>query len=493
MKNGVQLIAYADRFGGGGISTVRDLLTGPLDGAFTGVHLLPFYTPYDGADAGFDPIDHRRVDPRLGDWDDVASLSETHDVTTDLIVNHISSGSPQFLDFVHTAESSRYAGMFLQRDTVFPHGPTDAQLAAIYRPRPGDPFTEVAMADGSRTVMWTTFTPHQIDLDVHNPQAWRYLLDVLDRLSDAGAGQVRLDAIGYAVKTAGTSCFMTTDTLGFIDSIRAEVARRGMQSLLEIHSHYTDQISIASRTDRVYDFALPPLVLHALYTGSGDHLRRWLEISPRNSITVLDTHDGIGVIDAGPDGDRPGLLTPREIDQLVEAIHEATNGESRDATGEAASNLDLYQVNSTYFSALGCDDNRYLLARLIQFFSPGIPQVYYAGLLAARNDMALLERTAVGRDINRPYFDEQQILFELQRPVVRHLMALAKFRNTHPGFSGEFHMEPGADHELRLGWRNATASVDAHIDLSRESFVVHQSLAGVEAHFDSWDGFSAVL
>ncbi len=135
-----------------------------------------------------------------------------------------------------------------------------------------------------------------------------------------------------------------------------------------------------------------------------------------------------------------------------------------------------------------------LSARLVDpVLSPGIPQVYYAGLLAARNDMALLERTAVGRDINRPYFDEQQILLELQRPVVRHLMALAKFRNTHPGFSGEFHMEPGADHELRLGWRNATASVDAHIDLSRESFVVHQSLAGVEAHFDSWDGFSAVL
>ncbi len=155
--------------------------------------------------------------------------------------------------------------------------------------------------------------------------------------------------------------------------------------LVEIHSHYLEQIQIAKQVDWVYDFALPPLVLHALYTSDTRRLKEWLEISPRNAITVLDTHDGIGVIDVRPDRKSPdgppGLLTPEEVDGLVETIHQRSNGESRLATGAAASNLDLYQVNCTFYDALGRRDDDYLIARAIQFFAPGVPQVYYVGLL----------------------------------------------------------------------------------------------------------------
>jgi sucrose phosphorylase len=438
-------------------------------------------------------VDHTKVDPRLGTWADVARLARSHDVTADLIVNHISDESPEFLDFLAKGDASPHAAMFLERDDVFFGEPTSEELAAIYRPRPTDPFTTVEIANGERRTMWTTFTPHQIDLDVRNPRARRYLGDVLDRFADTGVQQVRLDAVGYAVKTRGTSSFMTPDTYAFIEDLGTEVSGRGMKSLLEIHSHYSDQISMAERTDRVYDFALPPLILHALHTGSATHLARWLEISPHNAITVLDTHDGIGVVDVGPTADRMGLLAAEEIDRLVNSIHSATEGESRMATGAAASNLDLYQVNSTYYSALGCDDDRYLLARLIQFFSPGIPQVYYAGLLAARNDMALLERTSVGRDINRPYFDEQQVLAELERPVVRHLIDLARFRNTHPAFGGVFHMELTGEATLRLGWRTDCASVEAWVDLATGSFSVHVTCDGFERVVSGWGEFSAVM
>ena len=489
MRNGVQLITYADRLGRGGIPTVRRLLTGPLAGVFTGVHLLPFYTPFDGADAGFDPIDHRSVDPRLGDWSDILELSRTHDITADLIVNHMSRKSPEFIDFITHGDDSIFSGMFLERDTVFPDGGTAEELAAIYRPRPGDPFTEVVLADGEKRSMWTTFTPDQIDLDVGDPLAREYLTDVLNHVADAGVGQVRLDAVGYAVKTPGTSCFMTQDTYRFIDEIGTEVASRGMASLLEIHTHYTDQIDMAKRTDRVYDFALPPLILHALYTGSATHLRRWLEVSPHNVITVLDTHDGIGIVDAGPEGDRGGILSGSAIDRLVEGIHAATNGESRLATGAAASNLDLYQVNSTYFSALGSDDNQYLIARLIQFLVPGNPQVYYAGLLAARNDVELLEETVVGRNINRPYFTESQIAVEMQRPVVRCLMNMARFRNTHPAFGGEFHLGVGTDHELYLGWTSELASIGACINLETRTFVIDDVLGDTHRTITDWIEF----
>lgn len=491
MRNGVQLITYADRLGLGDLTTLRELLTGPLDGVFTGVHILPFYRPFDRADAGFDPIDHTSVDPRLGNWESIRHIAETHDVVADLIVNHVSDQSPQFVDFMANGDESEHAGMFLEYSTVFPDGATEADLLRIYRPRPGLPFTTVTGDDRTRRLMWTTFTPHQIDLDVSHPAARGYLYAVLERLSRAGVGMVRLDAIGYAVKTAGTSCFMTDDTYEFIGELAGGVRARGMGSLLEIHAHHTAQLEAAEAVERVYDFAIPPLVLHALHSGSATPLRRWLEISPRNAITVLDTHDGIGVIDVGPSEDLDGLLTSLEIDELVEAIHDSTHGESRLATGSTASNVDLYQVNTTYYSALGCDDDRYLLARLIQFLSPGIPQVYYAGLLAAPNDMDLLRKTGVGRDINRPYFDAGQISQALQKPVVRRLVDLIDFRNTHPAFAGEFDVGAGEPRELRLSWATENTSIVASIDVAVGAFELRHTSDGESGVISDWEGFSS--
>lgn len=491
MRNGVQLITYVDRLGGGDLDALNELLGGPLVGVFTGVHLLPFYHPFDGADAGFDPVDHTRVDSRLGDWAALGRLAGRFDLTVDLIVNHISRESPRFRDFLRRGSDSPYAGMFLGFADVFPEGATEEELLRIYRPRPGLPFTVYTLEDGSRRLMWTTFTSNQIDLDLSNPLAREYLLEVLDRQAAAGVRQVRLDAVGYAIKTAGTTCFMTPETRRFMADLGEEIRRRGMESLLEIHSYYADQIEIAPLVDRVYDFALPPLILHGLYTGSAAALRAWLAISPRNAVTVLDTHDGIGVIDVGPAGDRPGLLSTAQIDALVEGIHASTGGESREATGAAASNLDLYQVNATYYSALGRDDNRYLLARLIQFLSPGIPQVYYAGLLALPNEMELLARTGVGRDINRPYLERDKIEENLDRPVVRHLLDLIRFRNTHPGFGGDFSLrESGGDNVLELGWESPGAGIEARIDLAGSEFELMLTGDGKKIRITDWEGFA---
>lgn len=475
MRNGVQLIAYADRFGGGGLSGLREILAGPLAGAFTGVHILPFYDPYDGADAGFDPIDHTEVDSRLGSWEDVAELAHDLDVTADLIVNHVSDRSAEFVDFLENGDGSRFAGMFLSRDSVFPAGATEEDLERIYRPRPGLPFTLVDFEDGRQRLMWTTFGSDQVDIDVGDPAGRDYLERVLDRLALAGVAQVRLDAVGYAVKTLGTSCFMTADTYAFIDELATAVHERGMSVLVEIHAHHAVQREVARRVDRVYDFALPPLILHALFEGTSERLRRWLKMSPRNAVTVLDTHDGIGVIDVGPTGETPGLLTAGELDRLVGNIHVASAGESREATGAAAANLDLYQVNCTYYSALGCDDARYLAARVIQFFSPGVPQVYYAGLLAAPNDMELLRRSGVGRDINRPQFGRVAIERELKRPVVRALVGLARFRSGHPAFAGAFLALPGRDHEIRLRWDRDGDFAEATVDLRDGTFAITAS------------------
>ena len=469
MKNQAQLIAYVDRLSGGTFRQLQHLLDGPLQGLFGGVHVLPFFHPIDGADAGFDPIDHTQVDPRLGTWDDVAALAAGTEVMADVIVNHVSSRSPQFEDFDQRGAASPYAGMFLTYGRVFSGGASESDLLALYTPRPHPPFTKYRTAHGDDLLLWTTFTSEQIDIDVHHPEGRRYLERVLDRFHRAGIGAIRLDAVGFAVKKAGTSCFMIPETFALIADIAAQAHARGMEVLVEVHGHHDDQIDVARRVDWVYDFALPPLVLHALYARDVTHLCRWLAIRPRNAVTVLDTHDGIGVqdVDVDPRRPGPGLLPPHDIQALVATIHERSRGESRQASGAAAGNVDVHQINCTFYDALGRRDEEYLVARAIQCFVPGIPQIYYVGLLAGGNDMELLRRTGVGRDINRHRYVHDEVARALERPVVQTLCGLLRFRGSHPSFGGTSHVSSPAPNRLVLEWRNGSDWSRLDVDLSR--------------------------
>ncbi|MEG3767892.1 sucrose phosphorylase, partial [Alteromonas sp. 14N.309.X.WAT.G.H12] len=429
LRNGVQLITYADRLGQGTLAGINRLMNETFNGLFKGVHILPFYYPFDGEDAGFDPIDHTMVDKRLGTWDDIKQLGTSLDIMSDLIVNHMSAQSPAFKDVLQHGRDSQYWPLFLTKEDVFPQGNSE-DIAKVFRPRPTSFFTDYKVNNEETVPFWTTFTANQIDIDVESEQGKNYLSSILESFTQNNIDLIRLDAAGYAIKRAGTNCFMLEETFAFIESLSQRARGMGMECLVEIHSHYETQIEIAKRCDWVYDFALPPLVLHTLLFNDGKALAHWLSIAPRNCVTVLDTHDGIGIVDVGASENKPGLLNEHEIDHLVERIHANSNGESRRATGAAASNVDLYQVNCTYYDALAQDDYKYLLARAIQFFSPGIPQVYYGGFLAATNDMALLAKTHVGRDINRPYIDEAGIDKALAKPVVQGLIKLIEIRNT---------------------------------------------------------------
>ncbi len=481
MKNQVQLITYVDRLSGGGIRDLSALLNGELADVFGGAHLLPFFYPIDGSDAGFDPIDHTRVDPRLGDWEDLRALGSTVELMADLIVNHVSSKSPQFEDFSRHGAGSMYAGMFLTYDAVFPNGATEADLLRVYRPRPGLPFVYSTLATGEKRLLWTTFTPQQLDIDVTHQQGRAYLDSILERFQAAGIRSIRLDAVGYAIKKPGTSCFMIPETFEFIAELTKQARAMGIEVLVEVHSHYLKQVEIARQVDWVYDFALPPLVLHALFKADAIPLVEWLQVRPDNSITVLDTHDGIGVIDVGADAaGNPGLLPPADINDLVETMHERSGGESRKATGAAANNLDLYQVNCTYFDALGKREAEYLIARAIQFFVPGIPQVYYVGLLGGTNDMELLARTSVGRDINRHYYKGGEVHAALQTPMVQKLIELIRLRNEHPAFNGEAKVESTEAHLLSITWSLGEDWVKLSVDLRKPSAVIDQSREGRE-------------
>jgi len=445
VRGAVQLIAYADRFGGS-LRGLREVLDGPLAGVFGGVHVLPFYRPYDGADAGFDPDDHLAVDPRLGTWDDLAALARDRVVTADLIVNHVSDRSAAFRD--------GEPGMFLTYDKVFPHGATADDLLRITRPRPGLPFTRAELG-GRPRLLWTTFTPHQIDLDVHDPAARAHLSRVLRRLADHGVTLVRLDAVGYTVKTAGTSCFLTPDTFAFVDDLVAEAHRLGLMTLAEVHAHHRHALDAATHVDRVYDFALAPLVLHAVFTGDAAPLRRWLTVRPPNTVTVLDTHDGLGMIDAGPGDVGDGLLSMPQLEAVVARIDDNSVGTS------VASRVPggVYQVSCTLYDALGRDDRVFLLARALQLFVPGTPQVYYVGLLAGRN----AEFRGDAREINRRGYTRAQIDEVVRQPSVARLLELVRLRGTHPAFEGGFSLPDVPDGELELAWRNRGATAELRV------------------------------
>ncbi|MDG1752264.1 MAG: sucrose phosphorylase [Thalassotalea sp.] len=471
MKNNVQLITYVDRLTDSGIQELNNVLHQQLADLFSGVHLLPFYYPIDGSDAGFDPIDHTSVDSRLGDWSDIKVLGEGHELMADLIVNHMSAQSKEFQDILKNGKKSPYWDLFLTKDKVFPNGLSKEAEEKIYRPRPGTCFTKFDLPNNETADFWTTFTDTQIDIDINSDLGKDYLSRILKTFSENNIKSIRLDAAGYALKKSGTSCFMLDETFEFIDELTKKANKLGIETLVEIHSYYQTQIEIAKRVDQVYDFALPPLILHSIFSQDFSALVKWLKISPKNCITVLDTHDGIGIIDVGPMAGKKGLLNDAEIDNLVETIHINSAGESKKATGAAASNVDLYQVNCTYYDALGQNDYDYLVARAIQFFSPGTPQVYYAGLLAEKNAMVLLEKSNVGRDINRPYLNNERITQALKKPFTKAMIELIKLRNSYEAFNGNFTVTNELS-VLKMTWSHHQSSATLLVNLADKETLI---------------------
>jgi sucrose phosphorylase len=314
--------------------------------------------------------------------------------------------------------------------------------------------------------VWTSFGSadwsEQVDLDVNSPATRQLISEWLRFLASQDVRFVRLDAVGYVVKKPGTSCFMVEPEIyDFLAWVASEAASCGLTVLPEVHDVYSTHQRLGDHGLWTYDFVLPGLVLHAFETGDATRLADHLRQSPDRVFTTLDCHDGIPV---RPDLD--GILEPAEMLGLADLVERRGGNVNRILSSAHDAGVDVHQLNCTYYSALACDDDRYLAARAIQLFARGVPQIYYVGLLAGENDDAAMARSGDGRAINRHDYTSEEVERALSRPVVARLHELIRLRNAHPAFEGSLRVEKLGASRLQLTWRNDPWSCSLDVDVA---------------------------
>jgi sucrose 6(F)-phosphate phosphorylase len=466
MKNQIQLLTYPDSLGGD-LPNLIHALNGPLKDLFGGIHILP---PFPStADRGFAPTTYFEIEPAFGSWADIQPLSQKYDIMLDLMVNHISRQSIYFQHFVLRGRRSVYADLFITLDKVWRDGQPDPNdVSKIFLRRPEHPFADIQIIEnGEVERVWATFGKRdwseQIDLDIHSDATRSLFTDIFAHFGRHGINLVRLDAVAFVIKKPGTSCFFVEPEIyDFLAWITEQAAQSGIQLLLEVHAEESIQQKLSEHGYWRYDFALPLLVLHTLLHRTNQPLLDHLSRSPRKQYTQLDSHDGIPV-----QPDINGILSIEDAQDVVAICEERGANLSRIFSPQhrTSPEFDAHQINITYFSALGGDEDAYLAARAIQFFAPGIPQVYYVGLLAGENDQDAVERTGERRAINRHDYTVEEIEEAVERPVVQRLMKLIRLRNEHPAFRGDFRVLPSGDREVHLEWQNAGDRCTLALDL----------------------------
>jgi len=463
LRNAVQLIAYPDRIGNN-LKDLADFMETHLKDAVGGVHILPFYP--SNADAGFSPLTHKEVDPAYGGWADIERIGDRFDICADLTVNHISDESEEFKDFIAHKDASKYAELFVRVDRMGEFTPDD--MAKIHIRKEKEPFREVTFADGSKERVWCTFTESQIDLNYEADVTYELMEDYISFLAARGVKLFRLDAFGYTTKRVGTSCFLVEpDVYKNLDWVNGVAQKHGARCLPEVHDHTSYQYAIGRRDMHPYGFALPPLVLYSLLDANSVHLKNWLRMCPRNMVTVLDTHDGICIPDV------EGVLPDERIKALIDNLQQrSADPIMRKSAANIHSVGAIYQITCTFYDALMQNDDAYIAARAIQFFTPGIPQVYYVGLLAGVNDEALMESTGELRDINRHYYAVDEAEQALDTPVVKRLLKLMTFRSQYPAFDGDFELHSSNNSSVHMAWRKGEYYCEVFVDLNFNTSVL---------------------
>lgn len=438
------LITYGDsvrRAGETPLQTLGEVLADHVGDIVSDVHLLPMF-PWT-SDDGFAVVDHRRINPELGTWDDIAALEKHHRLMFDFVANHVSASSPWFTGWLD--DDPAYDGFFIARDPSF-------DTSRVVRPRVSPLFHAFARPDGGATEAWTTFGPDQVDVNVGTVEALLELTDVLLDYVKRGAAAIRLDAIGFLWKESGTTCLHLPQTHAVVKLWRLLVdhVAPGTQLLTETNVPHAENISyFGDGTDEshlVYQFALPPLVLHSFVSGSTDKLTAWArEITGPVSSTAtwfnfLASHDGIGLrpTEGILDDDERAALVTRTLDHGGAVSMANVHGRET-----------VYELNISYLDALVAPEEvddvevvaaRALCAHSILLAFIGVPAIYLHSLVGSGADREGMRASGINRRINRAVLDADTLERELagdprRSAVFSGIAHLLRTRRQQPAFS----------------------------------------------------------
>ena len=482
LKNKVQLITYPDSLGRN-LQQLQEVLEVYFPDVFQGgLHILPPF-PSSG-DRGFAPLTYLEIDPNFGTWSDINRLAEQYDVLLDLMVNHISKESSFFQNYLKEGNDSEYADIFLNLYKIWKNGiPVQKDIDKIFLRREL-PYSEFTIEKtGKKEKVWTTFgkqnPSEQIDFDINAVKTKELLTRFMLNFKDQNVKIVRLDAVGYVVKKMGTSCFFVEPEIyDFLNWIANLAQKLNIVLLPEVHSHYSIQYKLAEKGFWIYDFILPYVVLETLENRNSTRLYNYLKTRPEKQFTMLDCHDGIPV---KPDLDE--LVSTTDAQKIMDICLQRGGNLSKvySEKHKSSDGFDVHQIRITYYDALNANDDAYLVARAIQFFVPGIPQVYYVGLLAGKNDMENVLKTGEGREINRHNYSIEEIENAVKTDVVKRLVKLIRFRNNHDSFNGQFEALYVEEQKIILQWTNGATKSVLNVDLNNyKSQIVYTDLNNTE-------------
>ncbi len=430
------------------LQTLYEFLKLHLQDSINCVHILPYF-PFS-SDDGFAVIDYKMIDPLLGDWHDIERISQDFSLMTDLVINHVSRENLWFVDFISDVAPGR---------NYFIEMPEHTDVSSVVRPRSTPLLIPAHTHQGVRHV-WATFGEDQIDVNFENPEVLFEFIEILLLYINKGSRFIRLDAIAFLWKKLGTRCINLRETHEVVKLLRdvVDIAAPGTVIITETNVPNGENLSYFGNSDEahmVYQFTLPPLLLHALFFGDSSYLTRWSMDMPRpqNNCTYLNfiaSHDGIGLRPA------EGILPMTEVLNLVESMHQY--GGYVSMRTDANGNESPYEINIALFDALrGTQDGvdswqvqRFLCAHSIMLALQGIPAIYIHSMTATPNDVYGVEQTGRTRSINRHKWDYDSLMTLLNNEdspnakIFYEMKQLLKVRQRHSAF------HPDADQETLM-------------------------------------------
>jgi len=440
----VLLITYGDSVLKEGLENqklkaLEDFLNEYLRDSITSLHILPFF-PFS-SDGGFAVIDYRKVREDLGSWEDIERLSENYHLMADLVINHISTGSEWFQNFKKGVAPGK--DYFLDVDP-------DTEISSVTRPRSSPLLTEVGSNNGKH-YLWTTFSEDQADLDFSNPDVLFEFIEIFLFYLSKGIRILRLDAIAYLWKKPGSSSIHLPETHEIVKLFRdiVDYVNPSVSLVTETNVPFEENISYFGDGDEahmIYQFSLPPLLLHAILTENPAYLREWAADLPETPeggtfLNFTSSHDGIGV--------RPleGLVPDEEFEQLIEETKERGGLVSYKANTDGSESP--YELNITYFDAFSDPRNgsselqyqRYMCSQLIMMSLHGLPAFYIHNFTGTRNNVEGVLESQVKRDINRKQWKYSELVEHLQdeqdmtHRVLYRLKEVINIRKRHPAFA----------------------------------------------------------